>query len=175
MSCSLIYKNILLLFVNKYSMSTCLTPSIIGSSFEVFVLEHIFPFYDHVWLWKHCPEFVLYDCNIIRNYDIFKKYKFDIGADLVAVKNNIYYFIQCKNFKHTIHLDDLAGFYFFLHEYNLNGILYYNGTLSQRVIDLSTNKIPFIHLPFNNQRILHLWRFKTPISKDIKIWLYRIV
>jgi superfamily II DNA or RNA helicase len=46
----------------------------------------------------------------------------------------------------------LAGFYFFLYEYNVEGILYYNGTLSKRVIDLNT-KIKFINIPFNNQTI----------------------
>ena len=36
---------------------------------------------------------------------------------------------------------------------NLTGILYYNGKLSKRVLDLSTNKIKFINMPFNNSTI----------------------
>jgi superfamily II DNA or RNA helicase len=50
-------------------------------------------------------------------------------------------------------MESLAGFYFLLYEYNLTGILYYNGTLSQRVIDLSMDKIKFVNMPFNNQTI----------------------
>ena len=130
-----------------------ITTKIIGTAYEYYVIDMIKLDYDNVWHWNNCPEYILYKCNIIRDYDIYKKYKYDLGADLVAIKDNNYYFIQCKNFKNTICMDALAGFYFFIHEYNLNGILYYNGTLSQRVIDLSTNKIPFIHLPFNNQMI----------------------
>ena len=59
-----------------------------------------------------------------------------------------------KNFSGTILMEHFAGFYFLLHEYNLNGILYYNGKLSQRVLELSTGKIKFINLPFNNQTIM---------------------
>jgi len=101
------------------------------------------------------PEYVLYELNVIRNYDIFSKYRYDIGADLVAKKDNTYYFVQCKNFTETILMEQLAGFYFLLHEYNLNGILYYNGKLSQRVQELSNKKVQYINLPFNNQTIMN--------------------
>ena len=137
-----------------------LTTKIIGDSYEIFICDAIKNDFDKVWLWKDTPESILFELNIIRNYDIFCKYRYDIGADLVAKKDDKYYFIQCKNFKETILMENLAGFYYLLHEYNLNGILYYNGNLSQRVKDLSTGKIKFINLPFNNQTIVinHLQR-----------------
>ena len=91
---------------------------------------------------------------MIKNYETFCKYRYDVGADLVAFKENKYYFIQCKNYSDTILMENLAGFYFLLYEYDLTGILYYNGTLSQRVIDLSMNKIQFVNMPFNNQTII---------------------
>ena len=131
-----------------------ITSKIKGDSYEYYVLEKIKNEYDFVWHWKNLPEYILYDLNIIRDYNIFSKYRYDIGADLVAKKDDIYYFIQCKNFKDTILMEHLAGFYFLLHEYNLNGILYYNGNLSQRVKDLSTGTIQFINFPFNNETII---------------------
>lgn len=130
----------------------------IGTEYEYFVLEQIRKDYEKVWHWKDFPEKILYELNIIRDYNKFKKYRIDIGSDLVAFKDNKYYFIQCKNFKDTILTDALAGFYFMLYEYKLNGILYYNGILSERLVDLSTGTIPFINLPFNNENIV----FKEP-------------
>jgi superfamily II DNA or RNA helicase len=60
-----------------------------------------------------------------------------------------------------------------LYEYNLTGILYYNGTLSQRVKDLSTNKIQFINLPFNNMTIDIIENIETPLLKrDYQIEAY---
>jgi superfamily II DNA or RNA helicase/phage anti-repressor protein len=132
-----------------------LTTKTIGDSYEIFTFNSIKNDFDKIWLWRDIPESILFELNIIRNYDIFCKYRYDIGADLVGKKDNKYYFIQCKNFSDTILMADLAGFYFLLHEYNLNGILYYNGKLSQRVKDLTTGKIQFINLPFNNQTIIN--------------------
>lgn len=126
---------------------------IIGDSYEYFVLDQIRKDFDFVWHWNEFPEKLMYFNNIIRDYDRFKKYRLDIGADLVAMKDNHYFFIQCKNYADTICMTDLAGFYFLLYEYDLNGLLYYNGKLSQRVQDLSTGKIQFINMPFNNNRI----------------------
>ena len=126
----------------------------IGTAYEYYVLEQIKKEYDKVWHWKDFPEKLMYENNLINNYEKFCKYRYDIGADLVAFKDNKYYFIQCKNYNDTILMENLAGFYFLLYEYNLTGILYYNGKLSQRVIDLSTNKIQFINLPFNNLTIV---------------------
>jgi superfamily II DNA or RNA helicase len=144
----------------------------IGTKYEYYVLEHIQQNYDKVWHWSKFPEKILYKLNIIKDYDKFKKYRNDIGADLVAMKDDKYYFIQCKNFKDTIFIDTLAGFYFLLYENNLNGILYYNGTLSERLVDLSTGKIPFINLPFNNENII----FNEPkinlIPRDYQIEAY---
>jgi len=106
----------------------------------------------------------MYDNNLIKDYDIFTKYRYDIGADLVALKDNKYYFIQCKNYNDTILMENLAGFYFLLYEYNLTGVLYYNGNLSQRVLDLSTNKIQFINLPFNNSTIDIILDIEKPLT-----------
>ena len=144
----------------------------IGTEYEYFVLEHIKNIYDKVWHWLDFPEKLLYELNIISDYDKFKKYRNDIGTDLVAFKDNKYYFIQCKNFKETIYIDTLAGFYFLLYENNLNGILYYNGMLSERLIDLSTKKIPFINLPFNNENIIFDEPEQKIVARDYQIEAY---
>jgi len=149
-----------------------LTKKLIGDSYEYYVLDQIKNDYDKIWHWKDFPESILYELNIIRNYDIFSKYRYDIGADLVAKKDDIYYFIQCKNFKDTILMDQLAGFYFLLYEYNLNGILYYNGNLSQRVKDLS-NRVKLVNLPFNNQNIkIALDKNNLIIPRDYQLDAY---
>ena len=137
---------------------------LIGTTYEYYVLEQIKKDYDKVWHWKDFPEKLMYENNLITNYDIFTKYRYDIGADLVALKDNKYYFIQCKNYNDTILMENLAGFYFLLYEYNLTGILYYNGNLSQRVLDLSTNKIQFINLPFNNSTIDIILDIEKPLT-----------
>ena len=144
----------------------------IGTEYEYFVLNNIRDKYDRAWHWLDFPEKLLYELNIIKDYDRFKKYRHDIGADLVAVKDNVYYFIQCKNFKDTIYIDTLAGFYFLLYENNLNGILYYNGTLSERLVDLSTNKTPFINLPFNNENIVFNEPENKVVARDYQIEAY---
>lgn len=126
----------------------------LGDAYEYYVLDAIREKYDRVWHWKQVPEKILYENNIIRDYGKFKKYKNDIGADIVAERDGVYYFIQCKNYtRATITIERLAGFYFLLHEYNLRGVLYYSGKLSARLIDLATGKIEFIKLAFNNETV----------------------
>ena len=145
----------------------------VGFTYEYYVLDQIKKDYDKVWHWRDFPEKLMYENNLIKNYDIFCKYRYDIGADLVAFKDNKYYFIQCKNYNDTILMENLAGFYFLLFEYNLTGILYYNGTLSQRVKDLSMNKIQFINLPFNNMIIDIIENIENPITiRDYQLDAY---
>lgn len=137
---------------NKYDNSKTIRQNI-GTTYEYFVLEHIKKDYDQVWHWLDFPEEKLYELNIIKDYNVYCKYRNDMGADLVAVKDNIYYFVQCKNYSETIMINDLAGFYFFIFENNLNGILCYNGNLSKRYEDLSCGKIKVLKIPFNTQNV----------------------
>ena len=135
-------------------LNNCTYQQKVGFTYEYYVLDKIKNEYDKIWHWRDFPEKLLYDNNVIKDYTTFCKYRYDMGADLVAFKDNKYYFIQCKNFKdNPICINDLGGFYFLLHEYGLNGILYYNGRLSQRLIELSTNKIGFVNMTFNNENI----------------------
>ena len=90
----------------------------------------------------------------------------------MAVKDNQYYFIQYIDFKDTIYIDTLAGFYFLLYENNLNGIMYYSGTLSERLVDLSTNRIPMICLPHNNENIVFNKPVHRMVARDYQIEAY---
>ena len=122
-----------------------------GNTYEDFVLNNLLAEYDVVYHFKETPEYIIAKTSLYNNYNVYLRYKnCDIGCDLVAVKNDIVYFIQCKNFNGTISINDFCSFYFLILEYNLNGIVYYNGTLSERLLDLKQNKIPYINLPYNN-------------------------
>jgi superfamily II DNA or RNA helicase/phage anti-repressor protein len=126
-----------------------------GNEYEKYVLNFFKSKIDvKAWLFKNTPEYIIAKTNLYKSYDLYSKYRnCDIGADIVALIDNNVYFIQCKNYENVISIDDLASFYFLLHEFDLNGYVYYNGTLSERINDLSMGKVPFIHLPFNNQII----------------------
>lgn len=122
-----------------------------GDTYEKYVMDNLLSEYDNVYYFKDTPEFIISNTKLYSNYDVYLKYKnCDIGCDLVAVKNEQVYFIQCKNFSQTISINDFCSFYFLILEYELNGIVYYNGVLSERLLDLAQGKIKYNNLPYNN-------------------------
>ena len=52
----------------------------VGFTYEYFVLEQIKKDYDKVWHWSDFPEKLMYENNLIKDYNIFCKYRYDIGA-----------------------------------------------------------------------------------------------
>jgi len=124
-----------------------------GSNYENFVLDHILKnnLYDQAWLWKNVPEIVLMKTNLYNSFIENPLYRFDMGADIVAIKNDNIYFIQCKNFTDsTICMENLAGIYFLCSEYNLKGVVYYNGKISTRVNKLAKGFLTYINLNYDN-------------------------
>lgn len=122
-----------------------------GNTYEEYVLNTLLSKYDNVYYFKETPEYIISKTKLYNNYEIYNKYKnCDIGADLVAIKDEQVYFIQCKNYNNTISINDFCSFYFLILEYELNGIVYYNGNLSERLLDLKQNKIKYYNLPYNN-------------------------
>jgi len=122
-----------------------------GNTYEEYVLNNLLSYYDNVYYFKDTPEYIIAKTKLYNNYEIYTKYKnCDIGADLVAIKDKQVYFIQCKNFNNTISINDFCSFYFLVLEYELNGIVYYNGNLSERLLDLKQDKIKYYNLPYNN-------------------------
>ena len=135
-----------------------------GNNYELFVLNKLKSQYDEVFFFKFTPERILQNTKLLNNYDIFSKYKnCDIGADLVAIKDNQVYFIQCKNHNDTLCINDLQGFYFLLYEFDLNGIVIYSNEISSRIKDLS-NKVEYLHIPYNNQIIDVNYNFLSYIN-----------
>lgn len=125
-----------------------------GFTYEEFVFNSLLNDFDNVYYFKDTPEFIIAKTKLYLNQQIYHKYKnCDIGADLVAVKDDEVYFIQCKNFSQTISINDFCSFYFLILEFELNGLVYYNGVLSERLTDLAQGKIKYINLPFNNSII----------------------
>jgi hypothetical protein len=143
-----------------------------GYSYEQFVYNNLQldkNNFDNVWFYKDVPENIIAKTSLYDTYELYSKYRnCDIGVDLVGIKNNIVYFIQCKNYDNTISINDLSSFYFLLYEFNLYGIVYYNGRLSERINDLSRGTVPFINMRFNNQLIDN--RILRHIDKINKIY-----
>ena len=126
-----------------------------GDIYENFVLDHILnnKLYDQAWLCKYTPDYIFTKIGFNINEHEFNTIKHDIGTDIIAIKDDILYFIQCKNFEDTVYLDHLAGILYICYEYNINGIVYYNGRLSNRFNILSNNKLKFINLSYDNSHI----------------------
>ena len=147
-----------------------------GNTYEEFVLNHLLNDYDNVYFFRDTPEYIISKTKLYANYDLYLKYKnCDIGADLVAVKNDIVYFVQCKNFSNIISINDFCSFYFLVLEFELNGIVYYNGILSERLTDLSQGKIKYNNLPYNNTIIdvnFHEQQNTIIIPRDYQIDIY---
>ena len=122
-----------------------------GYSYEDFVCNNLLQEYDQVYKFKDTPEYIIAKTKLFNDVKLYEKYKnCDIGADLVATKNDQVYFIQCKNYDNVISIDNLCSFYFLLFEFELNGVLVYNGQLSERITELKQNRVSYINLPYNN-------------------------
>ena len=66
-----------------------------GDDYEKHILNHFKNDNDDIWLWKHVPERVLFDHDVIIDYDEFCETRKDIGIDVIGLKNGKLYFYQC--------------------------------------------------------------------------------
>jgi len=122
-----------------------------GTQYEIYVRDIIKEKYSNCWLWKDIPSEILIELEFIK--DIKNKCD-DIGCDILAkTKDNIYEYIQCKNYStlgidNTISICDLAGFYNFIAENDIKtSIVYYSGVLSSQIL-CRKRKVKYINLPF---------------------------
>ncbi len=143
---------------------------IFGDNYENYVLNREKYLYDDMWLWKHIPEIILFDHNIIKDYDEYSETRKDIGIDIVGIKNNKLYFYQCKNHTDSVTLDKLAGMLFFSSLRSVDVILCYSNSISKYISEsLHTwknnmhNKIYLKHIPYQN--IID----KVQIAKNINL------
>jgi len=123
-----------------------------GLKYEKFVKQFLTNKYKNIWLWSEIPIDILHKLHIIESNETNCT---DIGCDILAeTSENIYHFIQCKNFStigfdNTVMISDLAGFYNFMAENKFeNGIVYYSGYLSCQIIKRA-KFIKYINLPYN--------------------------
>jgi len=127
-----------------------------GDQYENYILNYITNEtneFEQAWLTKNIPNEIIINTNLNKNDNIEKYKNCDIGFDILAVKNNEYFFIQCKNHNQTLCINDLCSFYFLLYEYNLNGIIYYTSNLSKRLYELNNNKVEYRYLNMNNTKL----------------------
>lgn len=109
----------------------------IGDRYEQYVKAILEKECDNVWLWKEIPEHILIKEGIIQcdDYGSYINDKNDVGIDILCEKNNIFTYVQCKNYTETITADDISGYLLFKDTYpDKNYKLYYNGTLSSRIM-----------------------------------------
>lgn len=73
------------------------------------------------YLWKDVPDQILFDANIINNYNAHRLNRknnkninplHDFGIDIIQItKFNELVFVQCKNYSGTLKVDHLGGFF----------------------------------------------------------------
>ncbi|VBB17558.1 DEAD/SNF2-like helicase [Yasminevirus sp. GU-2018] len=131
-----------------------------GYEYEKYVANILRKEYDDVWLWKDIPESTLIEKNIIANYNVYSECRRDIGIDIVAVKDGVFTFVQCKNYDQNVCVDDIAGFLLFMITNNVDGTVIYSNGVSKNLVntvkdkaDVSKLKISFRHIPFENKVI----------------------
>lgn len=128
----------------------------IGNMYEIYILNLLKANYDNIWLTKEIPNNIVKECNFPNCIDIITC---DFGFDILAIKGNTRYFIQCKNFtESSVCINSLAGFFHFVLSYpqlsDNKFIVYYNGKLSHKI-----NKngiIDYINIYFDNNTIPEL-------------------
>lgn len=121
-----------------------------GDEYELFIMEHLIKElgYDKAWLWKNIPEKILFSEAIIKDYNDYLDKKNDIGIDILALKDDKYTYIQCKNYENTICIQDLAGYFFFKTLFpNKKYKVFYNGNLSSRIKKFVESD-EYVHVPF---------------------------
>lgn len=131
-----------------------------GISYENHVVNTLRPEYDNIWLWQDVPESILIENKIITNYTTYSEHRRDIGVDILAVKDNTYTYIQCKNYEGNVCVNDIAGFIFFMLMNKVSGMLCYSNGLSKFLNDVINDKqdVPFKitprHIPYDNAKIV---------------------
>src|SRR5665648_130747 len=134
-----------------------------GTLYEICVNLHINTLPETMisYLWKDVPEQVLFNVNLITDYNrhrLQRKTKEDItnmlqdiGIDIIQIRQSgEIAFIQCKNYSGTITIDDLAGFWFMMSQHtDIQGMVYHSSDKISRNItqNLVGDRLTFVHYP----------------------------
>jgi superfamily II DNA or RNA helicase len=104
-------------------MSEGLLNIIKGIAYEEYIKNKIVNQNNQVWLWKECPVNYLIQSNLINSHNEHRLYRksvknneehslIDTGIDIIKLKDNEFTMIQCKNYKNSVTIGDLAGLWF---------------------------------------------------------------
>lgn len=134
-------------------MSQGILNNIKGFSYEHYIKSELIKANssDQVWLWNESPVDLLIKNKVFQTYNNHRLHRLDIknnkdnkfiidseenplrdiGVDVVKLSNDELIFIQCKNYKHSLTINDLAGFNFMISRCpHLLFELYYTSKLS---------------------------------------------
>lgn len=147
----------------------------IGKMYENYIKCILSTKYNGIWLTKDVPPNIVEKCDLPL---VGNSFSYDIGFDIVAIKNCKITFIQCKNYSKTIYQHDLSGFYsFIVNNYTSehNYVLYYNGVLSSNIKSYKSSKlqlnIKYINVSFDNGISNNINNFKfLPHCYQIKAY-----
>jgi len=91
-----------------------------GIEYEIFINDYLNSLNDTCisYLWKNVPDKVLFDADLITDYNVHRLSRsdtentlHDFGIDIVLItRDDKINFVQCKNYKRNIKVDDIAGF-----------------------------------------------------------------
>jgi hypothetical protein len=138
----------------------------LGKKYEIFINNYLntLPTTSVSYLWADAPTHVLEKANLITNYNktrvnVQKPQPVkninnlkDIGIDIILInKDNKIIFVQCKNYKTTLCVDHLAGFWMIMANHtDKSGIVFHsNSKISRNITEQITNKrIQFVEKAF---------------------------
>ena len=146
----------------------------IGLAYEIYINNYLNK-QDHVkisYLWKDVPDYILYDYGFINSYDEIRNERknntlLDVGTDILYItKDNKCVIVQCKNYSNNIRVEDLAGFFFIMNQYDDKlGEVYYTSDISHIIKNKYTkNRLKFIRKEFE---------IENNISSNIQLYDYQ--
>jgi len=133
-----------------------------GIEYEIYVNDYLNSLQStHIsYLWKKVPDKVLFDADLITDYDMHRLNRnktentlHDRGVDIIMLsRDGNINFVQCKNYKRNIHISDLSGFsYVMAHENHKNKLchLYYTSGVSKNITNNKPSNLILCKKEFN--------------------------
>jgi len=148
-----------------------------GIEYEIFINDYLNSL-DSTrisYLWKNIPDKVLFDADLITDFNIHrldrgttKNTLHDFGIDIVLLtKDDKINFVQCKNYKRNIKVNDIAGFsYVMANKKHMDKMayLYYTSNPSKNLIENKPDNFVFCKREFTKC---------VPHKKQYKLYEYQ--
>lgn len=137
-----------------------------GTAYELYIRDYLITELENknengfAYMWKDIPEKYLRESGILGNWNEYRISRKEIakentigdtGCDILLKINEKYFIVQCKNYdpKFSVKMHDLNGFYMMMFHCNLDGKLYYNSKLSDKItMQKPTDRVEFIKKVF---------------------------